>query len=458
MGFPTPPNHPLGAGLPPPIAALLEEIISAISENFQTYPPHTIQRLAELVLKPKQHYRNLPSYLHALDRVVHVTSAANVYPLPPAIPEATAMSRLANGLGGGGIHSGLSINSAAAANIGSDEALGGALLTPIPWLTRQANGDDGSSDVESSSPISAGTNPVRAAHPSQQGQPVQQARQGAGSTAGGSSSSSSNSSSSSGGDRQMATESTETIEGPNGMGRIETVSVSITNGMPTLSTVNRGITQGELLRQEQRAGVVPVSQLARHGHVGAGGQGPSSGTRSGQAQGHAAPNGGPSDAEPSDEDATMNDEDPEQEVPHVRGPEEIGAADMGPQNPNSTFHQAAGASLEMQVIDVEAAVGRPGEGSHKSPEPTSADDTQSLAEATASSRSPKREAGEELEPSASKRVKDDAGAGETSGAEPTQEPKRDAEGDVVIADPTSESKTTADGPDGQDDAGNKESS
>ncbi len=59
------------------------------------------------------------------------------------------------------------------------------------------------------------------------------------------------------GDRQMETESTETIDGPNGMGRIETVSVSITNGVPTLSTVNRGITQGELLRQEQRAGVVP---------------------------------------------------------------------------------------------------------------------------------------------------------------------------------------------------------
>ena len=367
------------------------------------------------------------------------------------------MSRLANGLGGGGIHSGLSINSAAAANIGSDEALGGALLTPIPWLTRQSNGDDGSSDVESSSPISAGTSPVRAAHLIQQGQPVQQTRQAAGSTAG--SSSSSSSSSNSGGDRQMATESTETIEGPNGMGRIETVSVSITNGMPSLSAVNRGITQGELLRQEQRAGVVPVSQLARHGHVGAGGQGASSGSRSAQGQGHAAPNGGgPSGAEPSDEeDASMNDEDPEQEVPHARGPEEIGAADMGPQNPNSTFHHAAGGSLEMQVIDVEAAVGRPGEGSHKSPEPSTAEDTQSIAEATAASRSPKREADEELEPSASKRVKDDAGPGETSGAEPTQEPERDAEGDVVITDPPSESKTTADGADSQDDAGNKES-
>ena len=124
------------------------------------------------------------------------------------------------------------------------------------------------------------------------------------------------------------------IDGPNGPGGVETVSVSV-NGVPstrseslTISADNGatslrmegGVTQGELLRQEQRAGVVPVSQLEG--------------------------NRGDSDG--------LGEED---EVPHARGPEEIGMEDMGPQGSGSAS-QRGGSGVGMQGIDIEAAVGR----------------------------------------------------------------------------------------------------
>lgn len=88
-------------------------------------------------------------------------------------------------------------------------------------------------------------------------------------------------------------ESTEMIEGPNGMGGIETVTVSVNGVMSTREGEGKieeslraegGVTQGELLRQEQRAGVVPVSQQT--------------GSLDGMGE--------------------------EEEVPHARGPDEIG--------------------------------------------------------------------------------------------------------------------------------------
>merc|ERR1711881_694212 len=77
---------------------------------------------------------------------------------------------------------------------------------------------------------------------------------------------------------ELQTSSTEMVEGPNGAGRIETVNV--VNGVMTsvstspaagLASSSRdgqtteealraegAVTQGELLRQEQEAGVIPV--------------------------------------------------------------------------------------------------------------------------------------------------------------------------------------------------------
>lgn len=444
---------PPGA-LPTPVAALLNEVTSTLTLNFDTYPPHTIQRLAELVLRPRQHYRSLVAYLHALDRVVHVTSGANVYPLPPAIPDMSAMSLLANGVGGAGPGSSstrsLSINAAATNNnIGSDEALGGALLTPIPWLARRANGgagggggggssEDGSSDAGSASPLSSGSSGGGSTSSSQQ---QTQQRQSSAATGVGSAS---------GGRKlepQVRTESTETIEGPNGMGSIETVSISV-NGIPSMGAggaalAQRGVTQGELLRQEQRAGVVPLSQLARHG------QAAQQHAQLAAASGSAA---GVSGAAAADEDAAMSEgaaddvhdedeEEEEEEVPHARGPEEIGAADTGPQPATtSNVFVAADGTVEMRGIDVEAAVGR----RLHSPEPQQPQQGRSSSSPEAKvPRSPKREASDELESGASKkRVKEDGGSedgenGEEASGRDGEEVKRDAEGDVVISEASS---------------------
>lgn len=110
--------------LPPPLALLLDSIKSTLRSLFTAKPPHTIQRLAELILHPNLHYRTLPAYLRALDRVVCVTSSAEVFQLQNCQPNGVV-----NGAATGPT-SGLLFEHAP----GSDEALGGALLTPIPWL------------------------------------------------------------------------------------------------------------------------------------------------------------------------------------------------------------------------------------------------------------------------------------------------------------------------------------
>ncbi|KFY21661.1 hypothetical protein V493_07220 [Pseudogymnoascus sp. VKM F-4281 (FW-2241)] len=301
--------------LHPQLDALLSSIVETLNTHFTSYPPHTIQRLSELILQPKLHYRNLPAYLHAFDRVVHVTSGAHLYPLPAPVPDANGAKILTNGISSGPDPESISwVNSTQVQpNLGSDESLGGALLTPIPWLQSipSSNGEAAASDMEG----------------------------------------------------EVKTERTETIDGPNGAGSIETVSVSV-NGVSstTLAAVGDGnnnegglraeggVTQGELLRQEQRAGVVPATQLA---HM----------------QQH--PNG---DGE-------------EDETPHARGPEEIGMEDMGPQGPGNNMRHG------IQGIDVEAAVGRKVEaleGEETEEKPST----------------PKREADEEIQTS-SKRVKDE---------------------------------------------------
>lgn len=318
---PTPSQYTQGAAsnstiapdsLPPQIHFLLNSIVATLNTHFTLYPPHTIQRLSELILQPKLHYRTLPAYLHAFDRVVHVTSGANLYPLPAPVPDANGAKILTNGISSGADPESISWGSSTQTqhSLGSDESLGGALLTPIPWLQSisTANGDAAASDM--------------------------------------------------GG--EVRTERTETIDGPNGTGSIETVSVSV-NGISstTLATIGGsdneiglraegGVTQGELLRQEQRAGVVPATQLA-----------------------HMHPNG---DGE-------------EDETPHARGPDEIGMEDMGPQGPGNNLRHG------IQGIDVEAAVGRK-VGAYEDDEPEHKPQT------------PKREADEPIQATA-KRAKDE---------------------------------------------------
>lgn len=100
---------------------------------FTSKPPHTIQRLAELILRPNSHYRTLPAYLRAVDRVVSVTSSADIFP-----SQMHASANQPNGLLNG-VSGGFDISNHVH---GSDESLGGALLTPIPWLSNAASFED----------------------------------------------------------------------------------------------------------------------------------------------------------------------------------------------------------------------------------------------------------------------------------------------------------------------------
>ncbi|KAI9816959.1 MAG: hypothetical protein M1832_004943 [Thelocarpon impressellum] len=252
---------PAEGTLPPPLLAILTSIRATLTANFSLAPPHTVQRLAELVLRPRAHYRSLLSYLRALDRVVSVSSSADIFPLPAAsLPDASEAGLL-NGT------SGIISGGVSAGGLGSDESLGGALLTPIPWLRNEQQSE-------------------------------------------------------------VRTESTEKVDGPNGLGSVETVSVSV-RGVPSTSQPPPrepmreagGVTQGELLRQEQEAGVVPVAQTTGRQ------------TRSATARGLAESSGGKAE---------------EEEHPHARGPEEVGMEDMGPQ-------ERPGAKTG---FDVEAALGR----------------------------------------------------------------------------------------------------
>ena len=142
-------------GLPPDILTFYASLRHALSTNFPPSKgaPHTIQRLAELLLAPHRRYKYLPSYLRALDRVISVSSPNSIFPLPQAVLPSAA--GLLNGAG-----------AAAQASLGSDEALGGALLTPIPWLQGRAQ-------------------------------------------------------------NELVSEATEMVDGPNGAGRIETVRVGM---------------------------------------------------------------------------------------------------------------------------------------------------------------------------------------------------------------------------------------
>jgi hypothetical protein len=259
--------------LPPELYTLYHYSRSTLEKNFPTQPPYTVQRLAELVLHPKRYYRYLPPFLQALDRVVSVTSPMTEFPLANVSID-SASGFLANGEP--------NENHSEREGLGSDESLGGALLTPIPWLKRE----NGHHDFRS--------------------------------------------------------ESSQTVEGPNGVGVIETVSVS--NGgsaspqeEDTMSheqhlRAEGGVTQGELLRQEQEAGIVPVGQEVPR--------------RSLMASGSANAVGRGENSQVAEEEAG---EKPEEHA-HARGPEEIGAEDMGPQ-PESTLGV-------LRPLNMEAAAGR----------------------------------------------------------------------------------------------------
>ena len=340
--------------LPVQLTSMLTEITTCL-KAFPTAPPHTLQRLAELILTPRRQYRSLCSYLHALDRVVHVTSTITTYPLPLPVAD---MSSLRHATSGDSGHGSDSTTGPAVSwldpvtnnrNMDSDESMSGALLTPIPWLVEGAasamdgatstmSEDEANDDLEAQNDDDEDDNASVSGLGATQGQ-----------------------SSSRHGQRhpQIRSESTETIEGPNGMGSIETVSITL-NGIPSTgsSTSNRGVSQGELLRQEQTSGVVSTHQLGRGGDSTYTSIGNAASVMTGIEQQEQSQN--ETEGQETTTTGAGPDEaaqNPEDEEPHARGPEEITVTDTGKQSDThyDTSHQGG---VEIRDIDIEAAVGR----------------------------------------------------------------------------------------------------
>ncbi|MCJ1409118.1 hypothetical protein MMC19_003196 [Ptychographa xylographoides] len=242
--------------LPSELVALFTAIQRTLTSQFPTSPPYTIQRLAELVLRPCSHYRTLPSYLRALDRVLSVSSTADAFPLPLIAtngPTENGHGTTYLASGGPSLHS---------------NDFNGAALTRIPWLR-----DPSSVLINTERPLTG----------------------------------------------DLRTESTSLIDGPNGAGSLETVTVSV-NGMTSATA--------------QRAGL-GINSSSDPLHPAS--DGPSSGrmTRSGTASALA-----------------RREEEADEERVHARGPDEMTMEDMGPQASDRVG----------QAFDVEAALGRPGEG------------------------------------------------------------------------------------------------
>lgn len=307
--------------LPPPLLSLLQTIQSTLLNSFPISPPHTAQRLAELVLRPRTHYNTLPSYLRALDRIVSVASPASIFPLPTLAPPTTATTN-------GPLLNGSDESSGEDGELRDMDFIGGAELTEIPWLRNNQN----------------------------------QITANGSSSPGGLSGNTTNSNASNAGlVGDLRTESTSVIDGPNGAGSVETVTVNV-NGVSshtpqaaadsTLSNNNttpslspHGISQGEILRQEQEAGIVPVPSPA---HRNGGGRITRSGAAAAAAANRAVLGEPPSDATDVREEGT----EPDTEPVHARGPDVVGVEDMGP--------QAQGSGLE-GGIELEGALGRRGE-------------------------------------------------------------------------------------------------
>ncbi|RAO65849.1 uncharacterized protein BHQ10_001861 [Talaromyces amestolkiae] len=212
------PSQPDTNSLPPPLLSLIDSIKSTLRTYFASKPPHTVQRLAELILRPTRQYRTLPAYLRAVDRVVSVSSSADIFPLPRM--GISPDDELANGITNGARSSFMVTDE----SLGSDESLGGALLTPIPWLRNH--------DLEAvqAEMVAQGAVPLRA---------------------------------------------------------------------------DAAVTQGELIRQEQEAGLIATSQTP---HVSS-----------------------RSLTEKEEEDGENSSPQPE-EIPHARGPSVLGVEDLGLQD------------------------------------------------------------------------------------------------------------------------------
>ncbi|KAK6344831.1 hypothetical protein TWF718_006784 [Orbilia javanica] len=106
--------------LPPTLLSSLNSLVTLLGKTFPRAPPHTIQRFAELILKPNKHYRSLAKFLRACHRVVSVTSGSDRFPLPTSHDGQPSSNAIPIGSGLANDH---------------DDGATGATLTPIPWAS-----------------------------------------------------------------------------------------------------------------------------------------------------------------------------------------------------------------------------------------------------------------------------------------------------------------------------------
>ncbi|CAE6493238.1 unnamed protein product [Rhizoctonia solani] len=104
--------------------------IFAYLHDFDSAPPFTVQRLAELVVKPRGHYKSVGKYIRALERTLLVTSTHKDYPLDTYALETQNGTQPVVG-GAGSV-------SSRASTPGPLDVARSPLFTPIPFLHRPA--------------------------------------------------------------------------------------------------------------------------------------------------------------------------------------------------------------------------------------------------------------------------------------------------------------------------------
>lgn len=331
--------------LPDPVLKFYRSIIRALRSEFTAAPPFTVQRLAELVRRPHQHYKTLPAYLRALDRAVTVSSPSSMFPLPPIASSAGEDTTASTYLAGSG---GTQI----------EEDFDAAVLAPIPWLTEplgptsEMGQDREPPELRDPMPSVADehTSPADSNDTSVNG----------GVATGGPPSQRTT---------DLHTARTEQIDGPRGAGSIETVTVGSRHaafvggghfGSTSMATSGRG----RAASQHLPTGTTnTAASLADE---------PALQDAADRADDQDARMGMDLIEEPLEESAglhathppTTTVTSPPEEMPYARGPEEIGMADTGPQPVSRPISRARSPFDEVSspgVVDAEIAIGRPGE-------------------------------------------------------------------------------------------------
>ena len=286
----------------PAMKMLSMTIEDTLKTRFAQSPPWTVQRMSELLLDPQRGNKSLGSFLRSLDAVLSANSCMSAFPLSKAVPSDGQDSLAGSTIDRPGvIRTGLSqsLNDTSISSDvdpSSDEAIGGALLTPIPWLKRQPL-HDASAGEEELDGVRMQSSPPNAEYTSLletlDSKHVSR-RQGSLRKR----------------DEDLITQLGSPPRDPSEI-QPEDHKPSVTSSeAASLSPMSRAagaIGQGELLRMEQEAGVIPATQ----------------GSRSAQAQS----TGGTTVA--TDEHGIVHTDADEQ--PHARGPNEVGVEDMGPQ-------------------------------------------------------------------------------------------------------------------------------